>query len=93
MRKGDVERLAEECRRTGRFGPVELGAPRWHVALHLGAPDGVRGESPEGGLPPIWFYRDVEFHFDSGDDTSGRLHAIIRRVKAGEPEVLAHRDS
>jgi hypothetical protein len=91
MRKADVERLAEECRRTGGFGPVRLGVPRWHVAHHLGAPDGVRGESSEGGLPLIWYYRDVEFHFDSGSDASGRLHLIVRRPKAGEPEVLVSR--
>ena len=93
MRKADIERLTEDCRRTGRFGPVELGVPRWHVAFHLGAADGVRGESPQGGLPLVWSYRDVEFHFDSGDDASGRLRSIIRKVKGGEPEVLAHRDS
>jgi hypothetical protein len=91
VRKADFERLTEECRRTGRFGPVELGVPRWHVALHLGAPNGVRGESPQGGLPPVWYYRDVEFHFDSGDDAAGRLHMIVRKIKGGEPEVLACR--
>ena len=36
------ERLAEECHNTGRFGPVEFGAIRMHVAFPVGAPDGVR---------------------------------------------------
>ena len=49
--------------RSGRFGPVVLGATRERLRRRLGEPDALGGTSRRQRVPTIWKYGDVEFHF------------------------------
>jgi hypothetical protein len=71
-----------EFLRTGKFGPVRLGASAESVRSFFGNPHDVGAGTPWRRTPGFWKYGDVEFHFTDDDqrvwlifcDTFERLH-------------------
>lgn len=64
-----------EFLRAGAFGSLRIGSSREQVYAALGGPDNWSIASDRQGLPAIWKYGVVEFHFDARTDTVVLIHA------------------
>ncbi len=70
---------------TGDICPLKLGATRDEVRSLLGEPDDTGGTSRKRGLPMIWIYAELEFHF--GPKPGDGLNLIYQDTDEGIVKV------
>ncbi len=74
----------KNLKKTGDICPVQLGHTRADLRELLGEPDDASTMQP-GGLPLIFKYDAIEFHFEPGSD--GRLFLIYNESEDGICEL------
>ncbi|MET8155950.1 hypothetical protein ABZT47_06230 [Sphaerisporangium sp. NPDC005289] len=70
--------------RSGRFGPVELGASRKFIRDVFGEPDDYAVMSKRRPhFQDIWVFGDIEFHFDQSTDQVWLIYTDTFEIPAG----------
>jgi len=84
MAREDFTHWRHEPLRSGVLAPLSLGLSQDAVVAAFGPPDEV-STTKKQGLPIIFNYADVEFHFDS--QPRHRLSLIYAESEDGTPRI------